>query len=70
MTKISNKKQDSGEIVTFFSGVARIKGLPKVFLYEELLNKKGKAVAFVIGFDENFVEALFFNENFDSSQCV
>jgi F-type H+-transporting ATPase subunit alpha len=54
----------------FFSGIAKLQGLPHVFLHEVLLDKKGKPVALVIGFDQDFVEALFFDESFDPKNYV
>ncbi len=62
--------KEIGHIESFFSGIAKIKGLPHVSLHEVLLDEEGKEVAIVIGFDENLVEALFFDENFDLSKPV
>ncbi len=62
--------KEIGRVVSFFSGVARIQGLPHVFLNEVLLDKEGRRVGIVFGFDENFVEALFFDENFDINQKI
>lgn len=66
----NQNNKEIGQIVSFFSGVARIQGLPHVFLYEELLDRNHNLAAIVIGFDENFVEALFFDENFDLEKPV
>jgi F-type H+-transporting ATPase subunit alpha len=55
----------AGYVVSFFSGVAQIAGLGGVFLHELLLDKLGQPTAFVIGFNREFVEALFFAEDFD-----
>ncbi|RMD61497.1 F0F1 ATP synthase subunit alpha, partial [Candidatus Parcubacteria bacterium] len=49
-----------GRVVAYFSGVAKIEGLNGVFIHETLVTKKGEEVALVIGFDEHYVEALFF----------
>jgi len=69
--KINNKKnKESGIIISFFSGVAKIQGLANVFLHETLLNEKGAPVAIVIGFDKKFVEALFFDEKFNLEKPV
>ncbi len=69
--EIKNKRNgEIGRVAAFFSGVARIQGLPHVFLNETLLDDNGAPAAIVIGFDENFVEALFFDENFDLEKPV
>jgi len=57
-----------GYIASFFSGVARIKDLQNVFIHEVLLNSNKDEVAIVIGFDEEFVDALFFDDTFDLSE--
>ncbi|MCA9372184.1 F0F1 ATP synthase subunit alpha [Candidatus Woesebacteria bacterium] len=56
---------ETGKIISFFSGVAKISGLPHVFLHEVLLDPDGNPAAIVIGFDKQFVEALFFDETVD-----
>ncbi len=58
-------KAERGTVVSYFNGVAKLKGLSHVFLHEILLDKRGKRAAFVIGFDDRFVETLFFDENPD-----
>jgi F-type H+-transporting ATPase subunit alpha len=69
--KTHNKKnKQTGYIASFFSGVAKIQGLEHVFLHEVLLDKGGTPAAIVIGFDEHFVEALFFDEGFDLKKTV
>ncbi len=69
--KEKNKRnKEIGHIVSFFSGVAKIQGLPNIFLHEVLLDEAGAQVAIIIGFDDNFVDALFFNENFDLEKPV
>jgi len=68
---LKNKKnKEIGHIISFFSGVARIQGLPSIFLHEVLLDEKDIPVAIVIGFDEKFVDALFFDEKFDLEKPV
>ncbi len=68
---LKNKKnKEIGHIVSFFSGVARIQGLPHIFLHEVLLDETGVPMAIVIGFDENFVEALFFDEKFNLEKPI
>lgn len=66
----SKKNKEIGHIFSFFSGIAKIQGLPHIFLHEVLLDETGASVAIVIGFDENFVEALFFDENFDLEKLI
>lgn len=57
-------------MVSLYSGVARLSGLPHVFIHEVLADKDNNAVALVIGFDETYVDALFFDESFDCEQFV
>lgn len=64
------RNKEIGHITSFFSGIARIQGLPYVFLHEVLLDEMDIPSAIVIGFDEYFVEALFFNENFNLEKPV
>jgi F-type H+-transporting ATPase subunit alpha len=59
-----------GRIVSFFSGIALLDGLPNVFLHEVLLDEHGAPTAMVIGFDNDFVEALFFTEDFNIDKPV
>jgi len=66
----NEKNKEIGRVVSFFSGVARIQGLPHIFLHELLLDEKGEPAAIVIGFDENFVDALFFDERFNLEKPV
>ncbi|RME58926.1 F0F1 ATP synthase subunit alpha [Candidatus Parcubacteria bacterium] len=53
-------RRPEGRVVAYFSGVAKIEGLSGVFIHETLVTKRGEEVALVIGFDEHYVEALFF----------
>ncbi len=69
MSKATNNKE-TGRIVSYFTGVAKIEGMPRIFLHETLLDEKGKPCAIVIGFDGTFVYALFFDENFDLQKNV
>lgn len=63
LLKQKNKKPKGiGHIISYFSGVAKIQGLPQVFLHEVLLDEKNEACAIVIGFDAESVEALFFDD--------
>lgn len=61
----SKRGRDVGLITSFFSGVARLQGPSHVFLHEVLLDEEGSAAAIVIGFEEDRVEALFFDEKFN-----
>jgi F-type H+-transporting ATPase subunit alpha len=73
-SKKNNKKKynydEVGYIASYFSGVAKVRGLPHVLLNEVLLDEDGRPVALVVGFDENFAEALFFEEDFDQQKPV
>ncbi len=66
----NNNIKEIGHIVSYFSGVAKIRGLPHVFSHEILLDKNGGRIAIVLGFDEDSVDALFFEENFGLSEPV
>jgi len=69
--KRKNKKiKEIGHIKSYFSGVAKVEGLPNVFLHEVLLDEKGKEAAIVIGFNESSVEVLFFDENYNTEKPV
>jgi F-type H+-transporting ATPase subunit alpha len=72
MPSISRNKgnKEVGHIVSFFSGVAKLQGLPHVFLHEVLVDGKNNPVGIVVGFDDCFVEALFFDEKFNSDEPV
>lgn len=68
---LNNKRnKEIGHVASFFSGVARIQGLPHVFLHELLLDEEEKPAAIVIGFDENLVDALFFDSRFNLEKPV
>jgi len=58
-------EKEVGYIYSSFSGIAEIRGLPHTFLHEVLVDEEENPQAIVIGFQEDFVEALLFNENFD-----
>lgn len=63
--KLNQKiNKDMGIVVSFFLGVGKIQGISSVFIHEVLVDSNGEMVAIVIGFDENFIEALFFDPNF------
>ena len=71
MSKIAPQNDNEiGEVVSYFSGVGKIKGLSRVFLHEVLVNERRAPVALVVGFDEHEVEALFFDEAFDPAEKV
>jgi len=61
-------KSEIGHVASFFSGVGKIQGLPHVFLHETLISDEGTEVALVVGFDEDFVEAVFFDDRFDTER--
>ncbi len=69
MPKKNNTKEE-GKIVSLFAGVAKITGLPRVFSHELLVDKNGEPAALVIGFDEEYTEAIFFDESFDPNNPV
>jgi F-type H+/Na+-transporting ATPase subunit alpha len=70
MIKILTNKKEAGHIASYFYGVARIKGISCCFLNEVLVDKEGNQAAIVIGFNEEFIDALFFDENFDLEKPV
>lgn len=55
--------KEIGYITSFYSGVAKIKGLSHVFLHEILLDEAGNRAGLVIGFNEQYVEVLLFLEH-------
>ncbi len=58
--------KEVGYVDFFYNGIGKVVGLPNVFLHEILIWEDGKKAALVIGFDQNYVEALFFeSENID-----
>ncbi len=68
--KPSSKTREIGHISSYYCGVGKITGLPHVFLHETLLDENGSKIGLVIGFDEDFVEAVFFKESLDIQQPV
>lgn len=69
MATTKNKKE-KGEIISFFHGVAKIKGILHASLYEVLVDKHEEPIAFVVGFGEDFIEALFFHSRLDVREPV
>ncbi len=65
-TKITSK--EVGYISVAYGGVVKILGLPYVFLHEVLVDKQGQPAALVIGFNKDYIEALLFDESFDTTQ--
>ncbi|MCA9353964.1 MAG: F0F1 ATP synthase subunit alpha [Candidatus Kaiserbacteria bacterium] len=61
---------EAGYVVSFYAGVATLRGLPKVFLHEVLSDESGRSAAVVIGFTHDVVEALFVDEQFDVTRPV
>jgi F-type H+-transporting ATPase subunit alpha len=55
--------KEVGYITSYFSGIAKIQGLTRVFPHEILINESGDEIGIVIGFNENFIEALLFSED-------
>jgi F-type H+-transporting ATPase subunit alpha len=70
INNLKSVDREIGHIVSFFSGVAKIQGLPHVFLHEVLVTEKGVSAAVVIGFNERFVEAIFFDDNFNTEESL
>jgi F-type H+-transporting ATPase subunit alpha len=66
VTEIRGK--EIGRVISFFSGVVKIQGLPEVFLHEVLLFEDGTPAALVIGFNERFVEAAYFDQHASAEQ--
>jgi F-type H+-transporting ATPase subunit alpha len=70
MIRAKNNIKETGRIVSFFYGVAKVEGINSCFLNEVLLDEKGNPAAIVIGFDKDSLEALFFNEEFNLEKPV
>jgi F-type H+-transporting ATPase subunit alpha len=68
MPKTKNTSKEIGYISVAYGGVVKILGLPYVFLHEVLVNEQGQPTALVIGFNKDYIEALLFDENFDTTQ--
>jgi F-type H+-transporting ATPase subunit alpha len=68
--KNSKEVREIGFIDSYFTGVAKIKGIENALFGEILTDEQGNGVAFVIGFDEGFVDAIFFNDDFDTSAAL
>jgi len=69
--KLQNKNADIkeiGRVVSYFSGVASVKGLPNVFLHETLLDYSGNRVGLVVGFNKEMVEVIFFDDDADTDK--
>jgi len=69
MKKILEEK-NTGKIISIFSGVIKIKNLRNVFLHEVLLDQNDNEIGLVVGFNDNIVEAILFNENFDNKNKI
>ena len=59
------KLENVGKIDSIYAGVGKITGLQKVKNNEVLINQNGNKVGFVVGFNSEYVEALFFDANLD-----
>lgn len=68
--KQSKKIKEIGHILSYYAGVGKISGLPHVFLHETLVDQRGLEVGLVIGFVEDYVEAVFFDDNLDIQQPI
>lgn len=66
----NNRIKEAGQIISFFSGIAKIQGLSGVFLHEVLLDEDDAKVGIVISFAEDIVEVLFFDEEFDLNKPI
>ncbi|MCD6284036.1 F0F1 ATP synthase subunit alpha [bacterium] len=62
--------KEIGHIYSFFAGVGKVKGLPNVGMHEVLIDQNGKEIGIVIGFDEEFVDVLFFDTNIPLNKPV
>lgn len=60
--------KEAGYVYSIYSGVAKVTGLPHVFQHEVLIGSDKKPAALVVGFNKKFVNAIFFDENFDINQ--
>ena len=60
-----DKIEEIGHVERYFSGIGLIRGLPHVALHEVLVTEDQGPCAIVVGFNDRFVEALFFEERFD-----
>ncbi len=68
--KLRSKIKEIGHLISYYSGVGKIVGLPNVFLHETLVNAKDEPIGIVVGFDEKHVEAVFFDEKIDANQPI
>ncbi len=68
--KANDNLSEVGRIERFFGGIALLRGLPHVALHEVLVDEDGEPCAVTVGFNEKFVEALFFDEGFDPTRPV
>lgn len=60
--------KEAGRVISYYDGVAKLVGLPRVLLYEVLTTEVGRPVAMVIGFDESAVDVIFFEKDFELDQ--
>ncbi len=68
--KTDDNIKESGRIISYFSGIAKVRGLSRVFMHEVLLDAQEAEIGIVIGFDEQIVEVLIFSEKFDYTAPV
>ena len=67
---VQQNNQEIGYIYSYYEGVAKIYGLPHVFVHEVLNWEDGRPAALVVGFNEYFVEAVFFESDVDLSKKI
>ncbi len=70
MASRTHKQEEIGRIATFYAGVGKIQGLPTVQMHEVLKDGSGDDVALVIGYDDAYVDALFFREHVELGQAL
>ena len=70
MMATTKNKKEKGQIISFFHGVAKLKGLTHVSLHEILVDSQEKPMALVVGFDKDFIEALFFKPRVNVQEPV
>jgi len=68
--RLKDKESQAAHVISYYSGVAKIRGLDEVMLQEVLVDATGQPAAVVIGFDKDRVEALLFDEAFDLERPI
>lgn len=57
--------REVGQIISFFTGVGKVRGLGSVKLHEVLIDDENTPSALVIGFDKDTADIITFDEHFD-----